>query len=259
MEQDRFDALAISLADEGTSRRSVLGRIAASGVAAALGITAFTAFEDDAEAKKCKKKCNKKEGNAKKRCKRKCNKKKNPPVNPSSCSSNTNCAGGQICINARCTSTCTGNGQCAAGQVCLNGACTTACTSNANCAGGQVCVNGGCTNACLDSGDCTGGQICIEGVCGTPNDPPDDPAVDLCDATTPCPSGLLCVAGVCVLGCENDADCADGLICGNLLGGSLGSLVCIQPDAQCGPGNPCPGALVSLCVLGICVEIGGLL
>lgn len=59
VEQDRFDALAISLAGEGTSRRSVLGRLAAGGVAAALGITAFTALEDeDAEAKKsCKKRC----------------------------------------------------------------------------------------------------------------------------------------------------------------------------------------------------------
>jgi hypothetical protein len=118
-----------------------------------------------------------------------------------------------------------------------------------------VCVNGGCTNACIDSGDCTGGQICIEGVCGTPNNPPDDPAVDLCDANSPCPAGLLCVAGVCVLGCEEDADCAAGLVCGNLLG-QTGSLVCIRPDAQCGPSNPCPGAPLSLCALGICVEIG---
>lgn len=249
MEQDRFDALAISLADEGTSRRSVLGRLAAGGVAAALGITAFTTFGDeDAEAKKsCRKKCKNKEGNAKKRCKRKCKKK----ATAASCSTNTNCSGGQVCINARCTSTCTGAAQCSSGQVCLNGACTTACGTSAACGGGQVCVNGGCTNACIDSGDCTGGQVCIQGVCGTPNTPPADAL--LCTAQSDCDADQLCIAGVCVLGCDTNTDCTGGLVCGDLLN-NPGLRICLAPSASC-PGTPCTG-LLSACILGICVGVG---
>jgi hypothetical protein len=252
MEQDRFDALAISLADEGTSRRSVLGRITASGVAAALGITAFTAFEDeDAEAKKsCKKRC-KKKNTAKKRrkCRKKCNKN-----NSSRCAINTDCKGGQVCLNAQCTSTCTGSAQCDSGKVCVNGACLTGCLTADQCSGGETCVNGGCTTLCTTSGDCTGGQECIEGVCGTPNTPPDDPAVNLCDSDAQCPGGI-CATGVCILGCEDDSNCAGALVCGNLLG-ATGPKVCIAPSTPCGPQNPCTGSALSLCLLGICVELG---
>jgi hypothetical protein len=252
MEQNRFDALAISLADEGTSRRSVLGRIAASSVAAALGITAFTAFEhDEADAKKsCKKRCKKKKtGKKRRKCRKKCNKN-----NSNRCALNTDCAGGQVCLNAQCTSTCTGSAQCGSGKICVNGACLDGCQSSAQCGGGQACVNGGCTTLCTGDGECTGDQVCIAGVCGTTNTPPDDPAVNLCDADAQCPGGI-CAAGVCVVGCADNTECADGLVCGNLLG-ATGPKVCIAPGAPCGPNNPCTGSILSLCLLGICVELG---
>ena len=247
VELDRFDALAKSLADDETSRRSVLGRLAASGVAAALG---FTAFANGAEAKKsCLKRCkNKSTARKRRKCRKKCGK-------AGGCALNTDCIGGQICINARCTSTCVGNGQCTGGKICVNGACVTGCTTNAQCSGGQTCVNGGCTTICTENDDCTGEQECIEGVCGTPNTPPDDPAVDLCGASTPCPSGLLCVAGICVVGCDTNTDCGSGLVCGNLLG-STGPKVCVLPATPCGPENPCTGTILSACVLGICIEVG---
>lgn len=254
VETSRFDDLAISLADERANRRSVLGRLLASGAAAALGVGGLAAFSaDDAEAKKkkkksCKSKCNKKKGNKKKKCKQKC-----ASGTGAKCAINTDCAAGQICINASCTTTCVGNGQCTSGKVCVNGACVTGCTTTATCGGGQTCVNGGCTNICTADGDCTGGQVCIQGVCGTPNTPPT--GVDLCGPSLPaCGPGLACVAGICVIACTTSADCAGGLVCGSLLG-DAGLKVCVAPSTPCGPQNPCTSA-ISACVLGICIEVG---
>ena len=62
MDANRFDDIAVSLADSGASRRSLLGRVAAGALAAALSALGIGGFgPEDAEAKSCKKRCKKKE------------------------------------------------------------------------------------------------------------------------------------------------------------------------------------------------------
>lgn len=183
MEQDRFDALAVSLADEGTSRRSVLGRLATGGVAAALGITAFAGFEDDeAEAKKkCKKRCKKKNTSKKRRkCRKRCKRK---TTTTTSTTPAPPAAGFPITINTTLLGT-----PCTA----LGGECGTG--TGLECVGvvclpidlGNVCVTG----ATCDTGQCTGG-FCTE--CGVLN---------LCGTVGSqqcCVANATCVAGLCVL------------------------------------------------------------
>ena len=77
MDGNRFDTLVASLTAAGSSRRSLLGRLAAGGFAAALatlGIGRFNA--GDAEAKSCQKKCKKKNSKqSRRKCKKRCKKK----------------------------------------------------------------------------------------------------------------------------------------------------------------------------------------
>lgn len=177
MEQDRFDTLARSLVDEGTSRRSVLGRLAAGGVAAALGISAFTALEsDDAEARKsCKKRCKKKNTSKKRRkCRKRCKKTSSPTPTPAAgfpITVNTTLLGSACPLGTECG---TGTGLECVGLVCVPIDL------------GDVCVTG----ATCDTGQCTGGfcaQCDVANVCGTAGS-------EQC-----CVADADCIAGVCVL------------------------------------------------------------
>ena len=180
VEQDRFDAFAVSLAGEGTSRRSVLGRLAASGVATALGITAITAFGDEeADAKKhkkrkgCVQKCNrKKKKNARNACKQKCK-----------TASPTPAAGFPITLNTTLL-----------GDVCTIGGTECGTNSGLECVA-FICVPIDLGDVCVTGDDCGTGQ-CNGGVCSQCD------MLNVCGAAGNqqcCVADADCVANNCVL------------------------------------------------------------
>ena len=63
------------------------------------------------------------------------------------CFADSQCTAGKVCIEGACVTAppeCTSNAECAVGQVCSSGACG-ACTADSQCDTGQVCQSGTCT------------------------------------------------------------------------------------------------------------------
>ncbi|MEZ4562059.1 MAG: hypothetical protein R2853_04940 [Thermomicrobiales bacterium] len=178
MERDCFDALAISLAERSASRRAVLGRLTAGGVAAALGLTAAAARErNEAEARKtCQKRCKKKHSAKKRRkCRKRCQ-----PTTPTT--SPPPVAGFPITIDTALL-----------GNLCLIGF---ECGTNT----GLECVGVACLpidlgDACVSGADCRTGQ-CTDGACAVCN------ALNVCGTAGNqqcCVADAACSAGLCVL------------------------------------------------------------
>jgi hypothetical protein len=253
---NRFDELAMALAESGASRRTILGRVVSGSFAAALAAIAITGFApDEAEAKSCKKKCKKKNSKKKRRkCKKKCKKK------DGRCTSNSQCTGTDVCYNGGCVTLCIGGEQCPADTVCVNGVCVDTCANADDCAANEVCSGGGCVATCTQNSDCTGTSICVNNTCEIPTACPGGtectggdicvneicipaPLTELCDAENPCTGGLVCVANACAVSCATTGDCADGLVC-------LGDL-CVLGD-ECTSNAQCSG-LLPVCLLGRCV------
>ena|SRR5829696_4631751 len=174
MDSNRFDRLAVLLADTGTSRRSLLGRLAPGGFAAALaslGISGFTA--EDAEAgkkgggkrggkkkpKSCEQKCNgkgkkggghhkKKSSQSKAACLAKCQ----PAGTSSGITSNQIFSGGVPPASGSCTlGTSTG---CLVGSTCV-----------LDVAGTQICVSSDQIRTCTTSAECPTGFCASVGIC----------------------------------------------------------------------------------------------
>lgn len=151
-----------------------------------------------------------------------------------------------------------------------------ACESDADCSGpadsclteGSSGIPGGyCTAYCSSDADCPSGSGCVPVGGGT------SICFALCDGTNPddqCPPRLGCTSlggpaspQVCLPGCENDAECGDGLEC-VAGGGSLGAGICIDPDASlggaCTSDADCPTSAECLASLdfpgGTCVLAG---
>ena len=169
---------------------------------------------------------------------------------PLSCSADSGCPSGTVCIGGVCKKsdggTCATDSDCASG-FCAGGVCT---PSNNNCGGSglvcapnQVCIGGACkTNnggACAMNGDCLSG-LCWGGVCKKP-----DGAA--CQMSGECASGL-CAGGVCTAsGCgAMGVVCAPGSICvaGNckktdggacVMNGECASGLCLGGTCSTGP------------------------
>lgn len=59
------------------------------------------------------------------------------------------------------TSMCSMDSQCAGGERCVDGMCRRiACTAASDCAGGMTCVDGMCRNLCDSNAECRGGEVC---------------------------------------------------------------------------------------------------
>ena len=99
MDGSAFDRLVRHIGED-ASRRGLL-RSAFAATVAGLGAASIL-DADDAEAKSCKKKCNKKSGNAKKKCKKKCNKKENCFASGTPCQDSAECCPETTKISARC-------------------------------------------------------------------------------------------------------------------------------------------------------------
>jgi len=75
-----------------------------------------------------------------------------------SCSMDSDCAGGELCAAGRCVrTTCATTADCAGGQDCVEGRCRSPCTTSSECAGGEICdgTSGVCTPVGIrDDGGC---------------------------------------------------------------------------------------------------------
>ena len=148
MDGSTFDRLVRRMSAEG-SRRGLF-RSAVAGTLAGLGLTSLLGGEH-AEAKSCKKKCNKKNSSsARKKCKKKC--QPIPPTDTDTiglsqpCTSSSQCIGDLLCATANSQNSCptqaTGTFCCVQSEV--QAKCNTSC----DCCGIDVICNGGyCQNA----------------------------------------------------------------------------------------------------------------
>lgn len=182
------------------------------------------------------------------------------PSDPGACRTGSDCATGELCIEARCTpidETCQFDRECSPGTLCVNDECTRVCTGDTDCASGDSCQGGFCRGDgtectrsntcgagenCVDGrclGDCTGGGACETGTyCGgdmfcRPTWQPED----FCTSDTQCNMGRVCREGVCRTpcgGCTTDASCGAGAPAGtcDVATGSCGNWTCMNFDSQ---------------------------
>src|SRR5215203_757221 len=155
MDSNRFDRLAVLLSDTGTSRRSVLGRLAPSGFAAALaslGISGFATENAEAGKKGRGKKGGghhkKKSSQSKAACLANCQ----PAGTSSGITSNQIFSGGVPPALGSCTlGTSTG---CLVGSTCV-----------LDVAGTQICVSSDQIQICTTSAECPTGFCASVGIC----------------------------------------------------------------------------------------------
>jgi hypothetical protein len=146
MDGSAFDRLVRRIGEEG-SRRGLL-RSALAATVAGLGARSIL-DADDAEAKSCKKKCNKKNSSsARKKCKKKC--KKNNDTDTiglrQPCTKSSQCKGDLLCATANSQNSCPG--QATGTFCCVQSEVQAHCEDGCDCCGVSVICNGGfCDNA----------------------------------------------------------------------------------------------------------------
>lgn len=156
------------------------------------------------------------------------------PVPRQPCTSEADCAVGEVCTDLGCTATCTEPLECAFGTTCLDGLCRNPlepdptvigdpgtdpdpdppapqCQFNFECGDGRICIDGQCLFTCLDM-PCPGTQQCRDGACRP------------------------CMDESCLTNCSDDMDCEAHEYCAGFQ--------CVpdtRPETFC-PENPCqPG------------------
>jgi hypothetical protein len=196
MDGNRFDRLVASLADAGSSRRSLLGRLAGGGLATALvalGIGGVST--ESAEAKKKKKSCarckKKNSPQKRRRCRRRCGKQNGGPAG---FAATNNTFTTPIGPGGTCTAGVVGPPGCGVGAMCVVGPeGTNVCVDQTlvdTCASSAECATGFCSNIVNGVGVCA---LCgTQGteLCGTA------PNQQCCVVGASCPpTGNVCVFG----------------------------------------------------------------
>nr|MCU0699967.1 hypothetical protein [Myxococcaceae bacterium] len=143
------------------------------------------------------------------------------------CKTGADCPSG-VCRSDRSCETCTQDSQCAAGNVCVNGSCTAACSATNPCGAGRDCCNGRCIDTRTDAANCGacgttcgGGGACCQGQCRALNTVTNCGACGVtCGANSACcagactPTNSLTNCGGCNVRCGVDQFC-DGTVCRN--------------------------------------------
>lgn len=165
------------------------------------------------------------------------------------CSSNEECAEGEVCISRQCVQPepeCRVDAGCEAGEICEGGQCITGCRMDQDCNAGDVCEELTCVPGpeCFNDNDCGTGEICQDETC-----------VDGCRTDGQCPEHQFCDGAVCADGCRSDTQCGDNMICQEnaCVEGCRGELDCgegfycnenlcvpgCRGDQACGAGQIC--------------------
>ena len=187
-----------------------------------------------------------------------------------SCSTDENCAEGQVCEGGLCVAGCSDASPCPSGERCQDARCVPDlpgfCRSDADCGEREICRALQCVPAppppCAQDQDCGAGQICEAGQCGPAqcSVPADcgigarcvggrcEPLVPDCTQDSDCGEGEVCEAGACVPGpedtCDTDADCDEDEVC-------EAGLCVPGPEDTCDTDADCDEDEV--CEAGVCV------
>jgi len=275
---DRFDDLTKKLADEGMSRRRMVGRVFAALGGGALATVAGERSALAATPLKCP------PGLA--NCNGAC---RDTSINPDHCGGcGVTCAPGQMCRNGMCVAcTCSppAPAPCPTGQIVCNGTCVDPRTDSRNCGScgticpsGQTCRSGACstptfctpgagqacytgpagtqgvgicqagTQTCLADGSawgaCTGQQTPRAEICGNGLDDDCDGVVD----NGCCPSGTTNCGGTCVNTSSDPANCG---ACGQVCAAPNATATCVQGTCNIGGCSPgfvdCNGVVADGC------------
>ncbi|NUP07178.1 MAG: hypothetical protein HOW73_14075 [Polyangiaceae bacterium] len=179
------------------------------------------------------------------------------------CFDQTQCAGGSVCANGKCTPSCDGGAACPSDYTCeatvsLCSVPAAPCTITNDCGGAdRVCVDGACVQRSVD-GICNSGSAWVDNGCI-----PDQAAIFVCaidGMQDVCSSGSICLHHSCYISCDapNETAC-DGLpafdVCKTVTTPSGDHAVCGSDSNlgdQCDPTNnvECGDGLI--CVDGYC-------
>jgi len=164
------------------------------------------------------------------------------------CSTDTDCPGGSVCVGAACVATCSNTRPCPDGRACVDGLCLEAqgCGTGPACTDGGTCAMGQCYYPACAGVICPAGQYCVDDLC-----------VDASCLGVICPMGQTCAKGSCVGNTCGGAACAPGEVCSN---GACVDADCL--DVTCPMGQACAngsclptGCGGSTCMTGfVCVD-----
>jgi hypothetical protein len=245
----QFDNLARSLATltATSSRRAFARKLAAFSLAAAFGSRIRL---EEAEAKSCQAKCNKKKTKKQKaQCKKKCNENpigpepnliKDPPPPPPPPPETESCVAGTICRNASCT------GSVARSETRCDSSGSCPLSTEQSCGLFQCNADGtACRGTCGNDDHCVNGYWCNGGECQ-----PKQPKGTACSAATPnqCRSGFcvdrVCCDSACVAPENTIRSCSTGTC----------DFACIEGFANCDNdlSNGCESDLSSNATCGNC-------
>ncbi|MBK9000392.1 MAG: hypothetical protein IPM35_32125 [Myxococcales bacterium] len=149
------------------------------------------------------------------------------------CIINSDCNAPLVCAFRLCHQECKSQPDCDPGQLCVPAdkpfnVCQLdserECTHHSDCPAAFRCAaDFKCRPECVTEKDCIAGQVCTDGVCaateelvdgGLPTDAsPDSGLGKPCVYNSNCPAPLVCISGSCLPECQEDRDCAFGLVC----------------------------------------------
>ena len=137
------------------------------------------------------------------------------------CKKDSDCLGGNKCIDNRCGGwSCKSDQDCPGSAVCCEDGNCSECCSDDDCIFGGKCLVGYCK--CNDASDCWEGYKCMDGECGP----------QLCKTDADCSKGICCEKGYCQPECCSDEDCIFGGKC-------LGGYCKCNDDSDCLEGYNC--------------------
>ncbi|KAJ8936988.1 hypothetical protein NQ314_012070 [Rhamnusium bicolor] len=139
---------------------------------------------------------------------------------PMSCSSNSDCAGGNNCTQNMCHPQCKADNDCAYNEKCLRGNCQLTCRVDNDCFLGHICFNNMCFYGCHGDEDCTSSESCRNNKCVNP-----------CEEN-PCGPNALCTVS------NHRATCSCGK---GFVPNPSAKVACVRAPAQpCKENRECP-------------------
>ncbi|CAB0029718.1 unnamed protein product, partial [Trichogramma brassicae] len=176
------------------------------------------------------------------------------------CRFESDCAGGEKCVDKKCIVPCTNHNQCQLNQACSNNICILGCRSSRDCGSSESCIANKCKDPCKNGDVCGPNALCssmnhttrCECSSGFQANPtPQQGCIRVlgaCKSQLDCPKHHTCMLGQCQLQCKDHEQCAQGERCSN----NVCYKVCYG-DSNCLPGELC---IDGICEAGCTSDIG---